>query len=322
MANLAIVAIPSEDDYVHKISSEKIAHMTLLFLGETDKVQNLSNILGFVQHAASQSLKRFGMDVDRRGTLGELEADVLFFKKSKWSGFEDVNNFRSYLLKNPNIRTAYDSTEQFPEWVPHLTLGYPETPAKKDERDYPGIYYVNFDRIAVWTDDFEGIEFPLKAYEWESEMAMGNTTGKNAVKDVLAHFGVKGMKWGVRRKATVGPQEVIVRDSRVTGRGLRTSGGAGHPATRSAVRAREIGQIGKKSGLKALTDEELQTYVKRIQLEQSVKRLQYSEKNRAQRFVASLLGQTGKSSAQTAANTASSAAVKKGLIKAGLLAAA
>ena len=115
MANLAIVAIPSEDDYVHKISSEKIAHMTLLFLGETDKVQNLSNILGFVQHAASQSLKRFGMDVDRRGTLGELEADVLFFKKSKWSGFEDVNNFRSYLLKNPNIRTAYDSTEQFPE---------------------------------------------------------------------------------------------------------------------------------------------------------------------------------------------------------------
>ena len=322
MGNVAIVAIPSEDDYVHKISSEKTAHMTLLFLGETDKVKNLPNILGFVQHAANQSLMRFGMDVDRRGVLGPEEADVLFFNKSRWSGFESVNNFRSYLLKDPNIRTAYDSTEQFPEWIPHLTLGYPKTPAKQDTRDHPGIYYVQFDRIAVWTGDFEGIEFPLKAYEWESEMAMGNTTGKNAVKDVLAHFGVKGMKWGVRRKATVGPQEVIVRDSRVTGRGLRTSGGAGHPATRSAVRAREIGQIGKKSGLKALTDEELQTYVKRIQLEQSVKRLQYSEKNRAQRFVASLLGQTGKSSAQTAANTASSAAVKKGLIKAGLLAAA
>jgi 2'-5' RNA ligase len=324
MKNLAIVAIPAEDDYVNRISSEKVPHMTLLFLGEADKVKNFNNILGFVQHAANQSLMRFGMEVDRRGVLGPEEADVLFFSKSRWSGFEEINKFRSYLLKNDNIRIAYDSTEQFPEWMPHLTLGYPKSPAKPDERDYPGISYVSFDRIAVWFEDYEGVEFPLKAYDWysESEVAMGMNPAKRVVENVLAHFGVRGMKWGVRRKATVGPQEVIVRDSRVTGRGLRTSGGAGHPATKSAVRAREIGQIGKKSGLKALSDEDLQTYVKRIQLEQSVRRLQYSEKSRAQRFVATLLGQTGKNTAQNVANDASSAAVKKGLIKAGILAAA
>ena len=322
MPSLVIVAIPTEDDYVNKISSEKVAHMTLLFLGEVEKVKNFNQILGFVQHAAGQSLTRFGMDVDRRGTLGPEEADVLFFSKSRWSGFEAINDFRSYLLKNDNIRTAYDSVEQFPEWIPHLTLGYPETPANPDERDYPGINYVNFDRIAVWYDDFAGTEFPLKTPMWDLGVAMGETLAKKAIENVLTHFGVKGMKWGVRRKATVGPQEVVVRDSRITGRGLRTSGGAGHPATESAMRARRIGQIGKKSGLKALTDDELQTYARRIQLEQSVRRLQYGEKNAAQRFVARLLGQTGKNTAQNVANDAAGAAVKKGLIKAGILAAA
>lgn len=34
MANWAIVAIPEERDPVWKYSSEKVPHMTLLFLGE------------------------------------------------------------------------------------------------------------------------------------------------------------------------------------------------------------------------------------------------------------------------------------------------
>ena len=98
--------------------------------------------------------------------MGSDSADVLFFKKSKWSGFEEINSFRSSLLQENNIRTAYDSVpDQFPEWIPHLTLGYPATPARTDTRDYPGIYYVSFDRIAVWVKDFEGIEFPLKSYD-------------------------------------------------------------------------------------------------------------------------------------------------------------
>jgi 2'-5' RNA ligase len=219
MPNLVIVALPAEDDIVNKISSEEAAHMTLLFLGDASKVPNLAPILDFVRHAASISLSRFGMEVDHRGVLGVDQADCLFFSKSKWSGFDEINQFRSNLLKQTDIRNAYDSTAQFPEFVPHMTLGYPEAPANPDTRDYPGIHYVLFDRIAVWNQEFSGIEFPLKAYDSSVDVAMsgqGNTTVRSSRKerqgggdiseslvelgvDFLEHHGIKGMKWGVRR---------------------------------------------------------------------------------------------------------------------------
>lgn len=117
--------------------------------------------------------------------------------------------------------------------------------------------------------------------------------GAQAVENILEHFGVKGMRWGVRRKATVGPREVIVRDTR---RKIKVTGGEGHPASPDAVRARSLGRIGKKSGLKALSDQQLSEYSKRLQLEASVKRLEYGEKNAAQKFVAGILGKKGSQS--------------------------
>jgi len=291
MPNLVIVAIPEKDDYIHKISSEKVAHVTLLFLGEVSKVKNFAEIVGFVKHAADQSLTSFGLDVDRRDVLGADQADVLFFSKSKWSGFEAINDYRSYLLKDHNIRTAYDSTEQFPEWKPHITLGYPDTPAKPDERDYPGITYVRFDRVAVWFGDYEGIEFPLKTPNWDMEVAMS----ESIVNNILTHFGTKGMKWGVRRNKS---SSVSVTSK---GKKLKTRGGHGRPASPDAVRARTLGQVGKKSGLKSLSDQELSDYSRRLNLEQQVKRLEYNEKNAAQKFVANLLGKNGSQDVESAA---------------------
>jgi 2'-5' RNA ligase len=311
MNSLVIVALPQKDDRVYKISSEKVPHLTLLFLGEdATKVKNLAQIMDFTNHAASTSLMRFGLEVDRRGELGPDKADVLFFSRSKWSGYETIRDFRSNLLKNDAIKTAYDSAEQFPVWVPHLTLGFPDKPAKPDESDFPGISYVSFDRIAVWFGDYEGIEFPLKAYDWDTDIAMSDSRG--IVANILSHHGVKGMRWGVRSRSA-GVEAVSVTDKR---KRIKTSGGRGHPASSDAVRVRTIGQVGKKSGLKALSNEELQAYNQRLNLEQQAKRLSYNDKSPPKKFVLTLLGQTGKQQASEAANTVASQQVKKLLAKA------
>jgi hypothetical protein len=146
------------------------------------------------------------------------------------------------------------------------------------------------------------------------------------IEDVLTHVGVKGMKWGVRRKATVGPQEVIIRDSRIPGsKRLVTKGGGGHPSTKEALSARQIGQVGKKSGLHALSDQQLNQYARRIQLEQNVARLQYNEKTRGAKFVDSFLGRQGSQLANSAAREAGAKtgryAVKKAVARGGRAAA-
>lgn len=209
MVDTVIVALPAVDDKVNRISSEKVPHLTLCYLGDQSGSDQLAAVVEYVQHAASQ-LSPFYMTVDYRGTLGADQADVVFFEKDRWS-FERVADFRHYLLLNDTIKLMYDSQEQFPEWTPHLTLGYPETPANEDDSDYPGIHSVEFDRIAVWMGDYSGPEFRLKYDELAAEssvawsdlktlrlgaLAASNIFGEDP--NAAKQYGTKGMKWGVR----------------------------------------------------------------------------------------------------------------------------
>jgi 2'-5' RNA ligase len=227
VSNLVIVAIPDENDRVWKVSSEKIPHLTLLFLGESGQVGNLDQIVQFTEHAANTALGRFYLPVDRRGELGADPdlgpADVLFFKRNRWD-FRALWDFRSALLKDDNIKTAYDSASQHDgPWLPHLTLGYQNRPANKPENgdDYP-FYDVSFNKIAVWDGDYTGPEFLLKDPwdEWETltevplAVAMSGIVHHDADpldqriamgSAFLEHYGVKGMRWGVRNDENAGP---------------------------------------------------------------------------------------------------------------------
>lgn len=163
MSNVVIVAIPEQDDYVWKVSSEKVPHMTILSLGEQEPGPALAQVESYLQHAVETMLHKFGMSVERRDVLGPKEADVLIFDKSYCS--QELKDFRDALLKEPNILQFFNESPQFAEWTPHLTLGYPETPANPDERDYPGVHWVNFDKIALWVNDFDGPEIHLTGHE-------------------------------------------------------------------------------------------------------------------------------------------------------------
>lgn len=200
---LVLVAIPRNDDHVWEISSQKVPHMTLLYLDEVDwTYDQIRNVAEFVEHASSL-INRFGMSVDKRDLLGDEDADVLYFE-TRGPGYKDMVEFRSGILSNDTIRAAYHSTEQFAEWTPHLTLGYPDSPANEDDRDYP-IYWVQFDKIALWTEEFDGFTYELKEQDYEGlDVAMSGLPESPTPEDILEHYGVKGMKWGVRRSGKKG----------------------------------------------------------------------------------------------------------------------
>lgn len=110
----------------------------------------------------------------------------------------------------------------------------------------------------------------------------------SAVEEVLAHFGVKGMKWGTRGgKAT---KQAPSRDS----------------TQATMLRARA-----KTSKVKSLSNVELQQVITRMNLEQQFKRLSVNEKPAVQRWIASTLLEVGKREVQVAAGKKLAAAVAK-----------
>jgi len=193
MTNWAVVAIPNENDPVWKYSSEKIPHMTLLFLGSPDSNVDTDRVTSFIQHATTTMLTRFGLEVDHRGTLGPEDADVLFFSQNH---IKNLTDFRSALLKDSDIARMYLNADQYDQWTPHLTMGYPTTPAKPDNRDYPGFGWVDFEKIALWISDYSGPEFELPTYSG-MDLAMSDT----AIKEFIAHVSKTNSLTTVKRKA-------------------------------------------------------------------------------------------------------------------------
>jgi hypothetical protein len=217
----------------------------------------------FVQHAVTISDHGpFHMSVDRRETLGPDEADVLMFRKD-WL-FKWINRFRNQLLQNTDIKTAYDANEQYPEWVPHLTLGYPATPAHEDKMPEHGIHTVEFDRIAVWTGDFVGMEFRLERPDLD-ELAVGwgdvLASGAEAVNSLL-HISEK--PWSDYKASDYSVEQwhsaclIHLHDGAATSKDecklpIKTPDGV---LNRNGVHAAAAALAGARGGLKGVSDEQ------------------------------------------------------------------
>jgi len=243
---------------------------------------------------------------------------------------------------------AYNAIPQHQNWKPHLTLGYPETPAHPDDWDPMGTQYVSFDKVAVWYGDSEGSEFQLTPNDKRvyAEEAAG---WADRIGDVIAHYGVKGMKWGVRKNAqeryaqrqqgraavnrALGAKKsgqkreehverlrtgkANVRDHARSGGLFLEKGKKQKPAKEvsdDAAKAAGAREKAKKQGKQALSNEEMQALVTRMNLEKQLNQL--TPPTRAQagaKFVGKILVNTGNNQMQRVINDQATKAVKKHL---------
>jgi hypothetical protein len=104
----------------------------------------------------------------------------------------------------------------------------------------------------------------------------------------LEHFGVKGMRWGVRKVEPIKSKSghTIIRGKAK----VNVEGGDHHPAHPDAVKVAEAKAKLKKSGAAALSNEELRTVANRLQLEGQVHQL---VKTKGKKFVSRHLEDQG-----------------------------
>lgn len=221
--DLVIVAIPESKSPVWKVSSEKVPHLTLLYFGESVTPSQLKTIQSALEESIAYHSGMFELSVEERGVLGDDKADVLFLTKGG-QGYQDALSLRDRLLSSPQVMKIWKSADQYPAWIPHLTLGYPETPAKPQPANNPiePGQSIRFDKIALWTGDSVGPNYSLG----------GDIEMQDQDEDVLEHYGVKGMKWGVRRDRTTGvPRPSGARMTEATRKKVKSGG---------SVRGREV----------------------------------------------------------------------------------
>ena len=147
-----IVALPAESDPASAASSEADgAHCTLLFLGDAAALER-DLLAAEIQRFVTEGQVTPVTDaVNGRATLGKDSADVVLLDAA------NLIHIRNGLLSAASIAEAYESVEQFPTWIPHVTLGYPATPATGE---FAG-EAITFDRLALWFGEDRTAVFQL-----------------------------------------------------------------------------------------------------------------------------------------------------------------
>ena len=110
--------------------------------------------------------------------------------------------------------------------------------------------------------------------------------------EFLAHYGVKGMRWGVRKKRSSSDQDVRVEIKK--GTKVKVSGGKNQPPSEDVIRTSVTRQRIKKSGKQAVNSKELQELVNRMNLESNYAKLSKKEREANKGAVRKFIESQGK----------------------------
>lgn len=95
-----------------------------------------------------------------------------------------------------------------------------------------------------------------------------------SVDDVLAHYGVKGMKWGVRKDRSGSSQGPLAkRKAKRAEAKAQKQADKATPKSEDAVKAKTAQRKARNAGTDVLSNQELQALVTRMNLEQQYTRL-------------------------------------------------
>lgn len=191
-----IVGLPAEGDPIYGVSSEQPPHLTMIYLS-VDFIEQAAQILA----GEAPKYEPTTVEVTETGELGDGGAQVAHVNPL---GLADV---REVLLTYEPIFQGVEAMEQYPEWTPHVTLGYPETPPLSG--DVPDT--ITIDRLAIL--DGSGAlhsEYPLG--EAMSETAVEEPT--EVVEDEVDEFPTSGVYEPVPLYGVLAPEGKPTGDRR------------------------------------------------------------------------------------------------------------
>lgn len=109
--------------------------------------------------------------------------------------------------------------------------------------------------------------------------------------DELIHYGVKGMKWGVRRTA-----EQLGHTTKKTAKKAASAAKEAYSKRKERKQSEKAAKIRKKKKVKDMTDEELREHISRMQLEKQyleLKKQTAPQRSKGSKFVEQVLTKSG-----------------------------
>jgi len=332
----AIVALPAPLDPIRLVGDEE-KHATLLFFGETsslpaDAKQTLTDSAAQAASVVS-FFSEIVRDVQR---LGSDNPPALVAMLSD----RNLSQIRNLFMMNPKVKDYLSNNAQHPNFIPHVTLGFPDFTEEVVLRSLMGsIFRIQFDRLAVWWND-ERIEYPLSSFG-DSVAEMSQFLTDNMLKhDSMSavvestindakHHGVKGQKWGVRRPRD--PSTGLVKRSlkdKLTGTkamdltAARESNLKPRQSSADQIVQDRIASKLATGGTKSLSNRDIQDFTRRLQLqddlERSLAKMSAQDKAKADGFIKSFVKKQTSRQFDRVANKAIDVAIEAALKQAGV----